>query len=123
MLFELIWTHLPVCPVIFDFRVCSRIDWLSCTVICLSRRKESDRGDGAAVEQSDLPPEEWRWQKDGPADRGGSMRAQPPHSATATQVDFFTLYHRRVDNGSGTFRATDHTRSGKSLYNFSVNLR
>lgn len=27
----------------------------------------------AQQEQSDLPPEEWRGQKDGPADRGGSM--------------------------------------------------
>lgn len=25
------------------------------------------------MEQFDLPPEEWRWQKDGPADSGGSM--------------------------------------------------
>lgn len=43
------------------------------------------RDDGAEVQHFDLPPEEWRWQKDGPADRGGSML-----SAAATQCHMQT---------------------------------
>lgn len=54
-------------------------------------QKLARRWCAAAVEQSDLPPEEWRWQKDGPAAgwrrrHGAACRAQRPPRNDTTHI-------------------------------------
>lgn len=71
----------------------------SVTADPLGGLKKSD--DRAAMEQSDLPPEEWRWQKDGPADRGGSML-----SAAAAQC------HIQTEPSSGSGLLYLHATAG-----------
>lgn len=63
--------------------------------------KQSD--DGEVLEQFDLPPEEWRWQKDGPADRGGSML-----NAAAAQC------HIQTDPSSGSRLLYLHATAGET---------
>lgn len=55
------------------------------------------------MEQFDLPPEEWRWQKDGPADRGGSTL-----SAAAAQC------HIQTDPSSGSRLLYLHATAGET---------
>lgn len=48
-----------------------------------AKTKLGEKQDGAAEGQFDLPPEEWRWRKDGPGDRGCTLSAAAvtmPHS-------------------------------------------
>lgn len=64
-------------------------------------KKKGD--DGETVEQFDLPPEEWRWRRDGPADRGGSML-----SAAAAQC------HVQTDPSSGSWLLYLHATAGET---------
>lgn len=86
--------------IVFDPR------WRRCTMTWFDWGEEKlikQSDDGEAVEQFDLPPEEWRWQKDGPADRGGSTL-----SAAAAQC------HIQTDPSSGSRLLYLHATAGET---------
>lgn len=77
--------------------------------------------DGAVAEHFDLPPGEWRWQKDGPADRGGSTL-----SAAATQCRIQLERAVEIDFLLQGWQQEPHIQSqrskvqGKSSYNLTT---